>query len=99
MVRALHVLADELIDLLVGLNVRARLDLPASIPIERRLRKDLTCQPYARAHLEPVVRVRHVVEEDLRLRERLGRGEPHPALGFGAHGSGVRLESMLARER
>jgi hypothetical protein len=50
----------------------ARLNLPAAIAIERRLRKDLARQAHAGAHLDPVVRVAQVVEQNPRLVERVG---------------------------
>ena len=51
MVGALGVLADEGVELVVALDMRARRDLAAAIGVEGRLAEDLAGQPDAVAEL------------------------------------------------
>src|SRR5262245_60497884 len=99
MVRALHLGAYERVDLLVTRHIRTRLNLARAISIESRLREDLTREPHAGAHFSHIVRVAHIVEEDLRLVVRISRSEAHPAATARAHRAGVRLKAMLFRQR
>ena len=71
--------ADEGVDLVVGLHRRARLDFVLHEGFERRLREDLARQAQSRAELDPIVRVAHVIEQDLRIFGRVGA----------AHGDGL----------
>ena len=64
MIGALHLRANEGIDLLVRLHVRARLDFAAAIAIEGRLREDLAGQAHAGAHLGPIIGLAQVIEQD-----------------------------------
>ena len=61
-VGALDLRTDEGIDLLVALDLGARLNLAAAVPIEGGLREDLARQPNAGAHFHEVVWVRQIVE-------------------------------------
>ena len=62
MIGALHFRTHEGVDLLVGLNLISRLQLPSAVAIERRLRKDFPREPHARAHLGPVIGLAQIVE-------------------------------------
>ena len=67
---AFGVLADEGVELGVGLHLRPRLDLVADVGREGVLREDLARQADAGAEVLPVLLVAHVVEADPR---RVGR--------------------------
>jgi hypothetical protein len=89
-VGALHLLTDEGVDLLVRVDIRTRLDLPAAIGLEGLLREDLAGKPQAGAHLNPVVRMAHVVELDAgvlpRAAARTATGLPRQLLRHGRRG-------------
>ena len=60
-------LAEEGVDLVVGLHGRARLDLRPAIGVEGLLGEDLAGQPHAVAEIRPVLLMAHIVEADARI--------------------------------
>ncbi len=94
MVGALGVLADEIVELVVALHLAAGRNLAAAIGIEGGLPENLARQPDAVAEVAPVVRMRHVVEADFRLRPRVGRAQRDRAARLRAHRPDMRLEAV-----
>jgi hypothetical protein len=89
------VLADERIDLLVCLHITPGLHFTGMITSERRLAEDLARQPHTGAHLDPIVRMRQIVEEEFGVIQRVGGGQTHRSPALGAHGADVCLKAML----
>ena len=94
MVGALHLLADEGVELVVGLHAGARLDLVAGIGREGGLGEDLAGEPDAAAEVAPVLLVGHVVEADRRRLGRVGALQPDRAARGRAHRADMRLEAV-----
>src|SRR4051812_24950495 len=99
MIGALDLGADEGVDRLVARDLRPGLDLAPAIAVEGLLREDLAGEPDAGAHLGPVIRMAHIVEEDARFRARIGGSEPDPSPALRTHRADMRLEAVLGRER
>src|SRR5690606_7448618 len=89
-------IADELVELRVGLFVDAGIELATTIGVERRLRENLAGEADRGAELDPVVRMRHVIEEDARLVARIARPQANPAAALAAHWPDMDLEPVAA---
>ena len=94
MIGALGVLADESVNLVVGLNVRTRLNLVFDEGSERRLLENLARQTHAGAKFLPIVGVGHVIERDLGWIGRITRSQTDPPARFRSHRAGMGLKPV-----
>ena len=94
MVGAFHMLRDETVKLRVALKLCAGLNFFASEWVKSSLAKNLASQTDAMAKVAPILRIGHIVEEDLRIFIRIPRAQRHrPARGR-PHGPDMGLEPM-----
>jgi hypothetical protein len=66
MVRGFAMLADELVQLGIGLEIDAGADFPPAIGVQRLLLDDLAGDADAGAEFPSVLHFRHIVEQDAR---------------------------------
>ena len=99
MVGALHLLADEVVELLIALGLGARLYLASGEGLHGGLAEDLPRHADAGPEVLPVLLLRHVVELDLRPLLGIGGAQPHPAARGRAHRADVGLEAVRLGRR